>query len=198
MENEKTQPDYIHPFNDPNRGAIVLVPVQEGIKSFITSTVATFIGGSALYMLGEHLLCKAGLLKNFKTVPLGTAISNQLKDKWMWTVSGVFSLFDGLQSYRDAKAINRQQLDLIRENHELRADLTPANAPPADTSTELAHTQQALANVSHALEVATNHAESLKAPADSHAAKLGLPVESHVEQAVIDKAAAEQATATIH
>lgn len=87
-------------------------------------------------------------------------------------------------------------------SHELASmNLVNHNAPVGkqeETSTELAHTQQALANVSHALEVATNHAASHKAPSASHVAKLDAPTQSHVEQAAIDKAAAEKATATIH
>ncbi len=86
--------------------------------------------------------------------------------------------------------------------HELASmNLVDHNAPVAkqeDTLTELARTQQALTSASHALEVATNHAAGREAPPASHAARLGAPVESHVEQAVIDKAAAERTTATIH
>ncbi len=65
----------------------------------------------------------------------------------------------------------------------------PVAAPKADEPlrSELAHTQQALNDMSHELTLVTNHSAGLKTPAETHA-----------EQAAIAKAAAEQATATIH
>lgn len=63
----------------------------------------------------------------------------------------------------------------------------PLTQPPCEVMVELAHTQQALDNVSHELEVATNRAASFKPLADTHA-----------EQAAIAKAAAERESATIH
>lgn len=96
------------------------------------------------------------------------------------------------------KASNVTSIQPYDSQQQTPAAAQSTSEPTLNTTTELAHTQQALSNVSHALEVATNHAQSLKAPAESYASKLGAPVESHVEQAVIDKAAAEQATATIH
>ena len=58
---------------------------------------------------------------------------------------------------------------------------------PADTATELAHTQQMLNNVSDELQTVTKHAANIKAPAQSHA-----------EQAVMDKAAAEVVAPAMH
>ena len=140
-------------------------------------------------MLVGHLLCKAKLIKNFETVPLADAIKNQFKDKFMWGVAAVFGGFDGLKEYRDAKSINRQQLDLIRENHAFRADLDHANVTINQLSGEL--------------ETVTNHATKLAAPtasdaaqqaaATNHTAKVEAPAATHTEQAALDKAASTQA-----
>lgn len=142
-----------------------------------------------------------------------------------WLTYGLVGITAGLKYRRESdqdketlrahieNAVHKEQLRAIGQKPSDVSEIKPhdplqgsqhqtESAPLAestpDTTTELAHTQQALANTSHALEVATNQAAGLEGPPASHAAKLAAPVESHVEQAIIDKAAAEQATATIH
>lgn len=165
--------------------------------------------------VGEMAVISVIVPAVFRIFSKDFTIGEMVKHAWTgptsWLTYGVIGITSALNFRRETEqdkatlnahienAIHNQQLvdagqkpsevtsiTLYNAQHEL-AETNAVAQPTADTTIEIAHTQQALANVSHELEVVTNHAANLKAP-----------TESHVEQAVIDKATAEQAVATIH
>lgn len=165
--------------------------------------------------IGEMAIISVAVSGAFRIFSKEFSMAESLKAGWTgpmsWLTYGAIGLNAWVnysrESRRDKAALNEHIENAVREKQLHDAGLKAAEVTsilpngssqqtsslsqpattPADTATELAHTQQALSNVSHELEVVTNYAANLKAPAESHAA-----------QAVIDKATAEQATATIH
>lgn len=198
-------------------------PATAATKSFAWSFVGNMIGFSAVSLVFDRLFRNIPFGKDtWSRVKDDALISGILAaGLGLWDANKTFKR---VKEQNHHAACNRLEVEntILRDQlkeaglkpreivsvrpvsaHELTSmNLVNHNAPVGkqeETSTELAHTQQALANVSHALEVATNRAAGLEAPtATSHATKLGAPTESHIEQAIIDKVAAEKATATIH
>lgn len=163
----------------------------ETTDSPTTAATKSFLGSFAWNMA---LFSAVGLAfdRVFRGTPFRQETWARLKDDAL--INGIlasgFGLWEAHKTYKNTQAAydfskksEKPVVSVIPSSPE-RALITTSDA---SLQTELAHTQQALSNVSHELEVVTNHAANLKAP-----------TESHVEQAVIDKASAERATATIH
>lgn len=156
-----------------------------------TDSPTTAATKSFLWSFGWNmaLFSAVGLVVDrvFSKTPFRHETWTRIKDDAL--INGIFASGFGLwQAHTTYKNTEAAEALRLRSEKPVVPVIVPSPEPtPTDTATELAHTQQALSNVSHELEVVTNHAASLKAPTESHAA-----------QAVIDKAAAEQATATIH
>lgn len=163
-------------------------PAKAATKSFVWSFITDMALFSMVGLVFDRVLSK---------IPFGKDTWGRVRDDAL--INGIlaagFGIWRANTAYNDTKAAEKFRIQVACQQ---QAQSVPLAEPAPDTATELAHTQQPLTSASHALEVATNQAAGLERTPASHAEKLAAPVESHVEQAVIDKAAAERTTATIH